>query len=507
MALATPDQLTRVFDIDLWRAGTPGQDEQLDADRFGVWIEALAECGAPVAASTLAAADAGLVSAALAQHVRVFDCAAVAPFISLDGEELLTSCGVDDSPRCDVGGFVVIARRDEFWGAITEVLQALEEGHPHQFRHIMSGCRHLSSSRPEVDGLDDLMTVGGQVMFDLAVDRERRRATQGFVTAAEARAFLQASRRIDLRHGGATRPANAVARAHFRDTTRQTSSPGDSGPGLLSASRRPEAPDLVAQAVEELVELVREAGVLPREPRALLDSPRGSAPRFFRIHQFLQFVRDGDAGLFSTRTGELAFLANAIVAGSSVHARPFAADEASKAAVAVCNLGLENWPLHWAPGNAGHRSSEGAAGAALPDDFLVAHDLVAVFEVGWTVLYENVCMYAADRLVHVLTSFRCDDRATQGALDSLRVTMTRQLREGAPWRARDALDVIAILDMPAWAALLALTDEFPVLHAAVEASLTGSIRGVGAAAFEFFSENHQIAMVHDFMQSLPQRLR
>src|SRR5262249_53018060 len=35
VALATPDQLSRVFDLDLWRAGQPGLDEQFDAERFG----------------------------------------------------------------------------------------------------------------------------------------------------------------------------------------------------------------------------------------------------------------------------------------------------------------------------------------------------------------------------------------------------------------------------------------------------------------------------------------
>src|SRR5712692_4499652 len=39
VALATPSQLARVFDLDLWRTGQPGMDEQFDADRFGVWLE------------------------------------------------------------------------------------------------------------------------------------------------------------------------------------------------------------------------------------------------------------------------------------------------------------------------------------------------------------------------------------------------------------------------------------------------------------------------------------
>src|SRR5262249_41511880 len=148
--------------------------------------------------------------------------------------------------------------------------------------------------------------------------------------------------------------------------------------------------------------------------------------------------------------------------GCSVQARPFTAQEASEAAMAVCNLGLENWPPHWLPANA----------TALPDSFLVGHDLVSVFQVGWAVLHEDVSTYAAEQLIGVLTSLRCDDREIQTGLDALRIEMARQLQAGTPWRARDALDVIAILDMPAWAILLALIDECPVLHSGI-----GALRG------------------------------
>src|SRR5262249_41684610 len=50
VALATPEQLTRVFDLDLWQPPQPGLDEQFDAARFGVWLQVLLENGAEVAA-------------------------------------------------------------------------------------------------------------------------------------------------------------------------------------------------------------------------------------------------------------------------------------------------------------------------------------------------------------------------------------------------------------------------------------------------------------------------
>jgi hypothetical protein len=62
------------------------------------------------------------------------------------------------------------------------------------------------------------------------------------------------------------------------------------------------------------------------------------------------------------------------------------------------------------------------------------------------------------------------------------------MRAGAPWRARDALDVILILDMPSWAALAGLIDEGPVIHAGIGASRGPGTRAVNASAFAFISD-------------------
>src|SRR5262249_51038581 len=70
VVMATPEQLTRIFDLDLWRSAQPGMDEQFDADRFGVWLEVLAEVGPSIAAQKITEMDADLVTVGLAQHSR-----------------------------------------------------------------------------------------------------------------------------------------------------------------------------------------------------------------------------------------------------------------------------------------------------------------------------------------------------------------------------------------------------------------------------------------------------
>src|SRR5262245_9048252 len=204
VALATPEQLARIFDLDLCRAAEAGQDEQFDANRFGVWPGVLLEfSGAAAPAQKLAGMDSDLVVAGLAQHALVYDIAAITPYETTDGELITFYADAisvfDDGLKFDVGGYLLLAKRADSWEAIVEVLMSLDAGHPDYFNQVMQGCRALSNSGRESDGLDDLLPEGDQVMFDLGVDRERRREKQGYVTPAQARAFLQMSR--ELRFG------------------------------------------------------------------------------------------------------------------------------------------------------------------------------------------------------------------------------------------------------------------------------------------------------------------
>jgi hypothetical protein len=121
LALATPAQLARVFDLDLWKAPRPGVEEQLDAGRFGEWLEVLMDAGPEVAAAKLTAMDAGLAITALSRHVRVFDRAA-----QVRGDKHAETFGV--------GGYVLEAKRLDAWSTIIDLLLHLDANHPKYFR-------------------------------------------------------------------------------------------------------------------------------------------------------------------------------------------------------------------------------------------------------------------------------------------------------------------------------------------------------------------------------------
>ena len=55
-------------------------------------------------------------------------------------------------------------------------------------------------------------------------------------------------------------------------------------------------------------------------------------------------VFDCNHEAYARRSEELTYVAKAIMAGCAIQGRPFTTQEAWDAAVAVCNVGMENWP-------------------------------------------------------------------------------------------------------------------------------------------------------------------
>src|SRR5262245_9865429 len=150
IALATAEQLTRVFDADLWRGENAGREEQFDADRFGLWLEVLAEMGPDVAAGKIVELDFDFVTAALSRHVLVLEdprqSAGLKLALGMDWDEPESGLGVE------VGGFTVVARRDASVDAVLTLLTTLEAEHHAFFGRLMTRCCALSTEYIEDNG-------------------------------------------------------------------------------------------------------------------------------------------------------------------------------------------------------------------------------------------------------------------------------------------------------------------------------------------------------------------
>ena len=187
-----------------------------------------------------------------------------------------------------------------------------------------------------------------QLLHDVALDREHRRSQQGYSTPADARAFLQMARQRRGKRPDGTPSLNPVAAAYFRAADDTAASADDDASRLPRRALEPASTDgSVPEALDAIVDLLAEAGVVPQRPRALLEGARPEQSRLTRIRPLMEYVRDMDDTAHLARSRELAFLANTLMAGCSVQSRPFTAQEASDAVVGICNLGLEHWPARW----------------------------------------------------------------------------------------------------------------------------------------------------------------
>jgi hypothetical protein len=557
---ATPAQLTSLLDLDLWRHAQPGRDEQFDVDRFGEWLEVLVNTGDSVAARTVAALDKDVVSVGLSRYLRVFDPGIFEPTAQSDDEPMgrheamregdsmdvdeamdVESMHADEAPmrdwsgdslECEVGGYIVRARRTDAWDAIVTLLLALDAEHSNYFHAVMQDCRRLSNSRPEIDGLDDLLLAPEQHLHDVAIERKRRRSQQGYATPADARAFLQMARQPRHTRSEASATGsitvNPIVTAYFRAAGEapESSSETARSPERMLASSTSASPSTASRSsdahvdatdvpasIEAVIKLLTEAGVMPERPRALLEAADSDpqAARLARLRRVMEYVRDTHETAYLTRSRELAFLANALLAGCSVQSRPFTPQEASDAAAGICNLGLEHWPAGWpsvtSPGASSPHPHDTATATPpdtfLPDSFLIDHDLVTAFEVGWSVLHQDVSLFVAEQLISTLDNLLCVDRDIQRGLVTLRRQLVKHRDAGTPWLARNAADVLAMLDMTAWISVLGLLDECPVLPAALTANLEGRTTTVSPTAFDFISTAAQIGDIRIFMRKLP----
>ena len=85
VAMASTEQLHRVFDEDLWHNRQPGEEEVFDADRFVLWLEVLQESGAGVAAQKVARFDEDILTLVLSRHLLVLDHEALAARVRHNG--------------------------------------------------------------------------------------------------------------------------------------------------------------------------------------------------------------------------------------------------------------------------------------------------------------------------------------------------------------------------------------------------------------------------------------
>lgn len=486
VAAATPSQLATVLDLDLWQAPRPGHEPQFDHERFGEWIETLVTDDLDQAVTIVSRMDPEVVVAGLSGHLRVFDAGVFMPTAQSDDEPLPTAFDDQTWIEEEVGGYRVRARRSDAWDAVIALLVELDASQPALFRRLMHGCRALSNAGRELDGLDDLSSRPEQQLADMARTREDRRQERGYLSPADARAFLSLARQWPS--AATSTEASTGSRSIVLEYERRA----DAVTHGTEWSETLAAPDAETQAaVHTVVTMLDEAGVVPVDtPRALLagDTADGQAPPS-RLVSLMNALRPAHDGALLARGEELTFLANVLVSGCGLQqGRAFTPAEAADAAAAVCNLGLERWP------------------APLSELHLAHHTLVATFETGWSTLHREVSLAVAQQLLATIDHLPPRDVRTEQGLRLLKQSLARHIGAGDPWLASEHMDILSTLDTPAWYGLLGLFSECPVLPAVVRAIVERQTGRISPTAFEFIATSEQIVIVQRFMTRLPELL-
>ncbi len=326
VALATTDQLRRIFDGDLWRSAHAGGDEQFDPARFALWLEVMLEAGEAFTADRLTELPEELVTLALQRNLLVVDLDVLAVELADGGgddEYVQLEKALESTLSHELDQYRVIARRHDGWDALVAVLCALDERHHDFFGRVMERCARASASFIEENGgLHDVLTDDEVLEGDAAAEREDRRAREGFISPAQARAFLASARATRLEELIAARERDPITRAYFREYA------PDPTPAPVSTELRA---DPLAEALAELDP--------PPPARPLLPASERAADT--RFEAALVELHERDPRAHEERMGELSYLSNLLVAGHAVDGRALRPREAAELALATCRRGLE----------------------------------------------------------------------------------------------------------------------------------------------------------------------
>lgn len=336
VALASAEQLVQAFEQDLWRAERAGGDELFQLERFGLWLEVLAEAGDDFLAQRLSELPRDLLLLVLHQAVLVLDLDALAvKMAELGGEDAeWTEKALESGHYEEWEEFRLIVRAPEHWDVLWSALSALDRDHHELLRDLFERCAALDTEFINGNGgLYEVLTSEELLENDLAAERADHRAAQGHVSPPDARAFLSLAQRGDV-----VETRDAITHAYFRE--------------LAPAKAQSVAP----RAVERLTRLVAEvqpaSQARARATRALAPGKRekSNGKALAKVadtqHERSLFERalaelqDEDRVTASQRLEELAYLANVWIAGGVHEGRRPRPIEALEFALVVCNRGL-----------------------------------------------------------------------------------------------------------------------------------------------------------------------
>jgi hypothetical protein len=344
VALATTEQLESVFDEDLWKAEPEAMEERFDPTRFALWLHAFSEAGQEAVVRRLLELPLDFLILAVHRLVLVLDIEALAVEMSGSRRHLEhIEKALDSRLYQEWEEFRLISRDDSAFDELSSVLFALDRDHHGLLRQILERCASMSTDWIEENGgLYDVLTSDEMLEADVRGERDDRRARRGYVSTADARAFLKLCRA----GAGDLLVRDAITKAHFRElpSISREGVPRGKAPAVRTAASDTAALlELLGRA--NVLETPRGKGLSGASTRRLSDrtvDPQGLAvagPTRL-VDAALAGLRERAQSRYDERMRELAYLANVLVAASKSQHRHWRPIEALEAAVEITNMGL-----------------------------------------------------------------------------------------------------------------------------------------------------------------------
>ena len=348
VALASTAQLERIFDDDLWRSDRAGGDETFRPERFALWLRVMLEAGDEAVVQRLCELPKDLVALAVHRLVLVMDMDVLEDLLSAEDEEAeRIRRALEDSVVEEWEELRLIARDPDAWDDVWNALLALDRDHHDRLRAILEQCCAMTTEYISGQGgLYQVLTADEMLDSDVAAARDDRRVAEGFVSPADARAFLELARR-----GAGGEERDPIARAYFRGLAKPPEAPEGDAPRGRNAGgstlARDHGTELASTAdVRDLAALLQKAQVIAPAPAALpalaaADSTSAQtylvAPLF---EQAMSDLRQRDPARFSDRVRELGFLVNVWIVGGAHHGRRPRPVEALETVLKTCEAGM-----------------------------------------------------------------------------------------------------------------------------------------------------------------------
>jgi hypothetical protein len=330
VALATTEQLERVFDEDLWASDRPGTDPHFDSKRFAVWLEVLLEAGEEAVVSRLLELPEDFVTLAVARSLLVVDIDALGIALSEAPDELEhIEKALESLAHEEWEEFRLIARDQGVFESLVSVLMALDREHHEFLRRILERCAAMSQEFiADNGGLYDVLTSDEMLEVDARGVRDDRRAAAGYVAPSDAKSFLEYA----TQGLGDPVARDPVTRAYFRELVREDE----------RGAERNELARLLARATAGETATSVESRARSTRKRLPANAPKTLVPATPSVLEaVLGELHDRMPAVYAERMEELAYLSNVLVAAHAPNGRRLRPIQALELAIETCNRGLD----------------------------------------------------------------------------------------------------------------------------------------------------------------------